>query len=533
MSTELAIARRTFRQVRTTAGVWGLVFGATIASTALSYLSSFPDEASRQQVAATTEGDTGLAILLGPIADIDTVEGYTVYKVFVFLTVIGALWGMLTTTRLLRGEEDAGRWTLGLVGATRPARATLATVGALGAAVLLIGVGSAVGAGLAGRDPAISFSVTDVLVYGSSLMIAPAVFVGVGAVTSQLGRTRSMASGLGMAVFGVFMVVRMVADSGPGTKWLLWCTPFGWVERMQPLTENDLRPLGLAIVAVGGLVGTAAVLAGRRDVGAGVLAPHDVTALRPFGLDSPIGLMTRLGLPTLVAWCAGAAATGLAFGILAKIATGDVPESISDNLTQFGVEGTFLRQFFGVGFLFVVTLVALSSTSQIGTAADDEAAGRTAHLLTHPVRRRTLLAGRLALSTVTIVASGLLAGLLAWAGSAAQGVDPGLGAMVGAGLNVVPTSLVALAIGAVVLAVAPRAASRTIYAVVIASLIIDLLSSLVDGLHGLGRVSLFHYMALAPAADPEATTVLVTLAVAAVLAGVALVLNDRRDVSTG
>ena len=104
--------------------------------------------------------------------------------------------------------------------------------------------------------------------------------------------------------------------------------------------------------------------------------------------------------------------------------------------------------------------------------------------------------------------AGALAGLTAWVGAQTQGVDPGLARMVGAGLNVVPTALLVLGIGAVVLAVAPRAATRAVYGVVIWSLIVDLLSSMVSGLAWLDHLSLFHYMALAPAQDPDLVTVL-------------------------
>jgi ABC-2 type transport system permease protein len=56
----------------------------------------------------------------------------------VFLTTIGAIGGLLAATRLLRGEEDSGRWQLVLAGGTRASRATLATLAALGAAIAVI-----------------------------------------------------------------------------------------------------------------------------------------------------------------------------------------------------------------------------------------------------------------------------------------------------------------------------------------------------------------------------------------------------------
>ena len=89
---EAAIARRSFRQVRTGSLVCAVAFGATAASSAVTYVGSFPDAASRAQLAAATRGDAGLSVLLGPIGAIDTVGGYTAYKTFVFLTTIGAIW---------------------------------------------------------------------------------------------------------------------------------------------------------------------------------------------------------------------------------------------------------------------------------------------------------------------------------------------------------------------------------------------------------------------------------------------------------
>ncbi|HEY5155533.1 MAG TPA: hypothetical protein VIJ47_12405, partial [Acidimicrobiales bacterium] len=128
---DAAIAARSFHQVWIGATACAVGFGLTVAATAVSYVSTFPTEASRQQLAAVTGTDSGLAVLLGPITGVGTVGGYTVYKIFLFLTTVGALWALLAATRLLRGEEDAGRWQLVLAGGTRPARATLATLAAL------------------------------------------------------------------------------------------------------------------------------------------------------------------------------------------------------------------------------------------------------------------------------------------------------------------------------------------------------------------------------------------------------------------
>jgi ABC-2 type transport system permease protein len=532
-SPETAIAGRSFQQVWIGAVIWSVAFGGTVAASAVSYVATFPTDAERQQVATATSGDAGLSVLLGPTASIDTVGGYTVYKCFVFLTTIGAIWGLLAATKLLRGEEDAGRWQLVLSGSTRAARATAATLTALLGAVGILFLGTTLLTIAAGRDPDVGFDLAECMLYGLSIVIAPATFVMVGAVTSQLCRTRRMASTWAMGVFGACFVIRMVADAGPDTHWLRWATPFGWTELVGPFTENDPWPLLPAAVTVVALGIAAVALSSRRDAGGSVFASRDVTELRPFGLASPLGFAVRLDLPILAAWCAGALVTGLSFGFIAKIATGAVPESLSSTLDQFGSGGSFVDQYFGVAFLLAATVVALIAAGQLKAAADEESTGRLAHLLAGPVRRATWFGGRLGLAAAGIVVAGLLAGIGAWLGAASQGVDLGFGSLVGAGLNVVPTALLVLGIGAVVLALAPRAAAITVYVVVIGSLLVDLLSSMVDDLAWTAKVSVFHTMALAPGTAPDPATLALTTLLGLALCAAATALFVRRDIALG
>ena len=529
VSAERAIAGRAFRQLWRTATVWALVFGATVASSALTYVSSFPTAASRHQIAATTGADTGFAILLGPVASIDTVGGYTVYKCFVTLTAIGALWGMLATTKILRGEEDSGRWQLVLAGDSSARRATTATLAALAGAVGILFIGTTAVTMLAGRDTDVAFGVGESLLYGLSIAIPPAVFVAVGAVASQLGRTRRMASGLAAGVFGVTFVTRMIADSGPGVHWLRWLTPFGWTELVRPFAGNDPWPLLPAVLTAVALGAVAVALAGRRDAGDGVLASADVARLRPFGLRSPFGLAARLELPSITAWVVGIAALGFAFGVVAKVTTGNLPTSFGDALAKFGVHGSFPHQFMGVAFLITATVICLLPAGQVGAAFDEEASGRFAHVFVRRPRRATLLAGRIVLGAGAVTVTAVGAGLAAWAGAKTQGIELGLGTMLGVGLNLVPTAMVALGLGVVVLAIAPRWAGPAVYAATVWSAIADIVTPLVSQLTWLDRTSLFHYMALAPADDVDGRTILVTLAVAVALWGIALVAVDHRD----
>jgi ABC-2 type transport system permease protein len=530
---EWAIARRGLGQLWMAALAWSLAFGATIASSGLSYASTYRTAAERAQIAATTSSDRGLAVLLGPVAAIGSVGGYTVYKGFVFLTTIGAIWAVLAGTRVLRGAEDAGRWQLGLAGTTDPARATLATIAALLSAVGILLVGTTAIALLAGLDPDLGWQAGDTVLYGLSLALVPAVFVVVGAVSAQIGRTRRVATSLGLGVAAVAFVVRMVADTGTGAHWLLWATPFGWTELMRPFTVNDPWPLLPALVTTVGLACVAAILAGRRDVGDGLLASADVSPVRRFGLGSVTGLSVRLERGVLAGWCLGAVAAALLMGIIAKLTTASIPSSVRDTLDKFGVRGSFADQYLGVAFLLVATVVALLPASQVAAANEEEASGRLVHVLAGAERRSRWFVGRLALTALAIVVAAGAAGVAAWIGARTQGVDVSLGSMLGAGLNVVPTALLVLGIGAVVLAVAPRAAAPVVYGVVIWSLVIDLAGSFAGSLTWLSRLSLFHYMALAPATTPVPATLGWTMAIAAGLGALATWLFDRRDLQLG
>src|SRR5262249_28438120 len=154
-------------------------------------------------------------------------------------------------------------------------------------------------------------------------------------------------------------VVRMAGDSGASLHWLRWATPFGWTELMRPFNGPDLVPLLPAVLASFGLAAAAVVIASRRDSGAGVFDTDTRGPGHARGLGSALGLTIRLSFGSIVAWCAGALAAGLALGIIAKVATGAPPREFRTTLEKFGVHGSFAREYLGIAFLLVAALVAL------------------------------------------------------------------------------------------------------------------------------------------------------------------------------
>ena len=68
------------------------------------------------------------------------------------LMVLGAVWGLLISTGVLRGEEDTGRWELLLAGHTTRRGAVVQALGGLGGGVLTLWTLTAVITVLAGLD---------------------------------------------------------------------------------------------------------------------------------------------------------------------------------------------------------------------------------------------------------------------------------------------------------------------------------------------------------------------------------------------
>ena len=221
--------------------IWGYIFGVFVASSALSYSTFYKTQAERNRLAAAFGSNKASAALFGPAPQLQTVAGFTVLKTFLTLSIVGAVWGLLTSTRLLRGEEDAGRWELLLAGRTTRRRATAQAFAGLLAGLVTLWAITAIIISVTGRSSKVHIAVGAALYFALSLVAGAVMFTTVGALSSQLSSTRRQAAGLAATVLGVSYALRMVADSGIGLHWLIWLSPLGWAEELQPLTSP--RPI--------------------------------------------------------------------------------------------------------------------------------------------------------------------------------------------------------------------------------------------------------------------------------------------------
>ncbi len=399
--------------------------------------------------------------------------GFTVFKTSMTLMLVGAVWGLLTSTRLLRGEEDAGRWELLLAGRTTRRGAVLQALGGLGAGAFVLWAVTAIITVIAGSSSKVHIGARAGMFFALALVSSSVMFLAVGAVTSQLAATRRQAAAYAAVCLGLSFGVRMVADSGIGLQWLAWLSPLGWVERLQPLTSP--RPVALLpIAALSGVLAFVGVqLAGARDVGTSTLPDRARAAPHVRLLASPAGFTVRLARPSVIGWTVAVAASGLLTGVVANAAgTTMSGSSVQEVFSRLGAQATGLAAFLGVSFLILAVLVAFAAASQV-TSARVEADGHLDHLLAQPVSRSSWLGGRLLVAVVALVFLGVVAGIATWVGTVTQGSGLRFSSAVGAGLNIVPPAMLLLGAGTLAIGAWPRRASLIVYGLLAWSLLVD------------------------------------------------------------
>lgn len=516
------VARLSARRAARSGALWGLIFGIAIAWSEVSYTRIYTTQAQRDALAAAYGSNKATSALFGPAPQLQTVGGFTVFKISMTLMILGAVWGLLTSTRLLRGEEDSGRWELLLTGQTTRRSATAQGLAGLGAGALTLWLLTAVITVLSGRGSKVDIAAGPTLYLALAMVATAVMFLAVGALTSQLAATRRQAASYATVFLGVSYALRMIADAGVGLHWMIWTSPLGWVEELQPITAP--RPLALLpIIALTAVLAIGAVhLAGTRDVSASILPDRSRSRPHLALLSGPTGLAIRLLRATVIGWWVAIAAAALLYGLIAKSAGATISgSSVKEVFSKLGAPGTGTDAVLGVCFLVLAVLVAFVAAGQITAARGEESGGRLDHMLVRPVSRASWLSGRLVVAAVVLLVSGVGAGVFAWLGAASQHGGVGFTTLLQAGVNVVPPAITVLGIGVLAFGIRPRTTSVTVYGLLVWSLLLVIVGGIGATNHWVLDTSVFHHMASAPAVPPnwEANGIMTGIGLVSALAG--------------
>lgn len=523
------IARTTGRKGVRSGSLWGLVFGFYVATQALTYATSYKSLASRHVLVQEFGKNVGISALVGPATRIGTVAGFTAWKCLTVLAIIGAVWGILTSTKLTRGEEDAGRWELLLTGGvTRKSAAQQALLGlAAGAAALF--VLTAIITAAVGHSSKVEISAGGAVYFSLAITSSAFMFLAIGALCAEVATSRRQAAGLASALLGASYALRMVADSGASLSWLRWATPLGWVEELQPLTKP--RPIAFVpIVVTIVLFGlTAVVVAGRRDLGTGSL-PDQTSIDRIRRLPTtPVGLGLYLSRSTLIAWSVSIIAYGLLLGSIAKSGGKIITSSRTLRLAfaRLGVSGA--EAYLSVALLILAVALSFVAVGQANATRGEESSGQLENLLVRPYSRFEWLVERTVQGVVVLAVGGVLAGVATWGGAVSDGAHVGFSALLESGLNVAVPAVLLLGVGMFAIAIIPRFVSTVTYGLLALFFLIEILGSAVNLNHLVLDLSAFHQMAASPAAPINWTANAVMVVVALSLTCIGLAVFQRRD----
>ncbi len=509
--------------------LWGYIFGVAIASSEISYVKLYKTAAQRSALAATFGTSKATSALFGPATQLQTVSGFTAFKISMALMILGAIWGLLTSTRLLRGEEDAGRWDLLLCGQTTRRGATAQVIASLGAGLVALWAVTAIIAVASGLDSSVGIGVGPSLYFSLAMVATAAMFLAVGAVTSQLAATRRQAASFAATFLGASYGVRLIADAGVGLHGLVWASPLGWVEEVQPLTS----PQPLALLPIAAFTAVLAVVAvrfaGARDAGASIVADRDHGEAHLKLLYGPSGLAIRSMRATVIGWWVAIGLSAFLYGLIAKSAGATVTGSVKGVLSKLGSTGTGADAVLGACFLIEAILIGFIAAGQVTAARTEESEGMLDHFVVRPVSRSGWLGGRLIVALVVLVPSGVAAGVFGWLGAATEHTGLSFTSLLGAGINLVPPAIVILGIGVLTFGLRPRATSIVTYAVLGWSLLIVIVGGFGTVSHWVLDTSVFHHMASAPGmpANWTANGIMTAVGVTAALVGV--LAFKRRD----
>jgi ABC-2 type transport system permease protein len=434
------------RQIRRGALIVGVVSAGMPAVVAGQYRTTVAGEFDGPALQALA-ANPAIRTLFGPPLALDDAGGFTVWRTGTPLAVLLAVWAALVTTRVLRGEEETGRWALLLAGPGRARDLMVGHLVVLGSAVLSVGVAAGLGLASAGTSP------TGAALFAAGLALVGLVSVGLAALTSQLFSTRSAAATAAVGVVLATLLVRMIGDGVGALSWLAWVTPFGLLAGLRPFAGDHPAPLlPLAVMA---LCSMALAVAGsaRRDVGSALLPARHRRRPRTRLLGSVEGFAVRRGLAPWIGWMSAVVAYFLLIGGLAV----SVTEFLDDNRRFAALaaaagfsELSSVDGYAATMFALLGVPTGVYAAARISAFVGDERDGRAVLLFAQPVSRLRLLgaeAGTVVAGIVTIL---VLAGCGLWSGAVIGGAEFGIGPAVGGALATAPIAL--LCLGAALLA---------------------------------------------------------------------------------
>ncbi|MEU7928387.1 hypothetical protein [Micromonospora sp. NPDC049107] len=519
------VTRLVVRQVRRgTAIVLTVVVGMSVL-VAVTYTETISDGGGAEALAALA-GNPAIRTLFGEPVGLDTVGGFTVWRTGTVLAVLLSVWGALVTTRVTRGEEEAGRWDLLLAGRLGRSALLARHLAVLTAAMILVG------AALATALASVGTPVRGAVVHATGLALAGAVAVAAAALAAQVFPARSAATGATLAFLGVGLLTRMVGDGVTVLGWLRWLPPYGPLALVGPYRNDRLAPLAvLGFTAIALTVGALALMR-RRDVREGLLSPASGRPARLRLLGSVTAFSVRRLLRSLAGWSTGVGGYFLLIGLLAESLTTFLADNprFADLAAQAGFAGLHtVRGYAATLFALLAIPVGAFTAVRLGAFAAAETSGRLTLLHAGPTTRVRLLGAEILTTTAGAAVLVTVAAVAAWLGSNLVGAGLPLPAALAGAWNVLPVVLLSLAAAVVTLGHTTQGVVAWGVVPTAGGFLLTVVADSVDAPGWVRGLSPYTHLAAVPSTTPDWPAMAAVVAVAALALLVGLATYRRRD----
>ena len=525
------LTRLALRRDRIMIVSWVYVLAAFAYVSVVSTKKLYSTAASLRAFAEGAGADRVTRAIYGPAGDLHTLGGLATWKLSVFGVVGVAVMSMFIVLRHTRGDEDAGR--LELVGAGAVGRLAPQTSGQLTALLANLAVALLVAVGLA--VPGLPWG--DSLAFGLGMAAAGCVFAAISAVAAQLAGSRRPAIGIVTSVIALAYLLRAVGDAASPGSWaasLSWLSPIGWSQQIRPFGPLRWWVLVIPVLFTIAVTAVAYVLAGRRDLGTGLLPVRPGPPAAGASLDGPLGLAWRLQRGTLLAWAAGLAVYGLVIGALA---TG-IGTLVGDNAAarelfvklggQTGLVNALLAAMMG----FMGVAAAIYAVQAALRLRGEESSQRAEPVLAAGGGRIRWAWSHLVFAVVGPVVLLLLVGLTTGLvyGTHTGDMGKAVGQLLGAALVQLPAVWVLAGIAVALFGLVPRLAAAA-WGALVAFLLLTEFGSFLNLSRWVTDISPFSHVPKLPGGTFTATPLLWLTVIAAALFAVGLAALRRRDLA--
>lgn len=531
-SPKRALRRFGFTQAVKGALIIGLLAGIMGGGQAYAYTVTYPDQVSRAQFKTSLEAAPSLGIIYGEIDDMPSPAGYMAYRTGMFLTIVASIWALMAVIKLLRGQEEDGRWEMITAGSITAKEASAHVFTGFMSALLLAFLLSTLGMSAIGMVPKVDAPASAGTYLSLAIFIPAALFAAVGFFVSQLSVTRRRALFYGLIPLLVFLALRTIGNTVSDLHWLKMYTPFGWAELSRPTVDPHMAWFIPAIIFFPLFVFFGRYLIGKRDLGAGVI-PESSTAKPHYSfLGSPLLLALRQNAVSFVSWTAGALFLSALMATISGIAASAVADSPSLKLavTQLGGSNNIAIAFIGAGFVMLAMALLLMVTTWLGSIRADEAKNQLDNILVQPVRRSSWLVGRLILTVGAATIISLMCAVATWAMASTQNISLPLDTLLLIGIALMGTVIFTLGLGTLLYGVLPRIATIGMYFIITWSFLIDMISSVVTLNDFFLKSSLFHYISISPLKTPDWNTFGWLVGLGIIMAFLGIVAFSKRDI---